>query len=570
MCKKPTYEELEQRIQELEGTKAERKETDITIQWHEESFKSLLNSIQAAVVVHGADTNIIASNAEAQSLLGSTENQLFGRKAIDPYWKFINTDGEKLPFEMYPVNQVLTHRRVLRDYTLGVCHPGREEIVWVLVNAKPEFNDKDDIEHIVVTFMDITESKKTKHKLQESEERYKALFDNMNNGVAIYSAINNGEDFVFIDFNKAGELIDNIKKNELIGNRVTKMFPMIEEFKLLDVFKRVWKTGNPDTFPVAQYKDNRISGWRENYVYKLPSEELVAVYSDETERKLAEQELYYTKLQLDTILCNIDSPIYIADIESYEILFMNTHMQELFGKDLTGNICWQSLHENMDGPCEFCTNSKLTDADGNPTGPIIWEHYNHILDRWYELHDHAIFWSEGRLVRMEIASDITARKQVDRQQKEINEILDKKVQDRTTNLEEMNSTLTVLLKKRVEDKNTLEKNIFTNYKSLISPLLKKLKNSLTKQKQLILMDIVEFTLEEFLHPFSQKLSNPMVNLTPAEIQIASMIKQGLSNKEMADILNNSVRTITNHRHNIRLKLGITNKKINLRSYLSSL
>lgn len=148
--------------------------------------------------------------------------------------------------------------------------------------------------------------------------------------------------------------------------------------------------------------------------------------------------------------------------------------------------------------------------------------------------------------------------------------LEEKVKERTVNLEEMNNALTVLLKKRDEDKNKLEKNIFTNYKSLISPFLFKLKNSLTKKNQQILMEIIESNLKEFLLPFSQKLSDPMVNFTPAEIQIASFIKHGSTTKEIAQTLNCSPRTIDAHRDNIRTKLKIKKKNINLRSFLLNL
>ncbi len=148
--------------------------------------------------------------------------------------------------------------------------------------------------------------------------------------------------------------------------------------------------------------------------------------------------------------------------------------------------------------------------------------------------------------------------------------LEEKVQERTVKLEEMNIALTVLLKKRDKDKNKLEENIFTNYKALISPLLLKLKNSLTRKDQQILIGIVESNLKEFLQPFSQKLSDPKVNFTPAEIQIASFIKQGITTKEIAQALNCSPRTIDTHRDNIRKKLNIKNKNINLRSFLLNL
>ncbi len=166
--------------------------------------------------------------------------------------------------------------------------------------------------------------------------------------------------------------------------------------------------------------------------------------------------------------------------------------------------------------------------------------------------------------------DISDRKQLELKQNQINQTLEKKVEERASELQEMNTALKVLLKKRDADKKELEEKIFTNYKTLITPFLDKLKNTLTTRNQKNLMNILESNLEEFSQPFSQKLSNPMVNLTPTEIQIASMIKQGLTNKEIAQTLNNSIRTITNHRQHIRLKLDLKNKKINLRSFLSTL
>lgn len=125
-------------------------------------------------------------------------------------------------------------------------------------------------------------------QLKESEIRYRTLFDNSKSGVAIYRSVRNGRDFHFVDFNRAGEKIDMIKREEVIGKSVLEIFPGIRDFGLFEVFQRVWETGEPESHPIAQYLDNRIAGWRENYVYKLPSGEIVAIYSDETARKQAE------------------------------------------------------------------------------------------------------------------------------------------------------------------------------------------------------------------------------------------------------------------------------------------
>jgi signal transduction histidine kinase len=128
--------------------------------------------------------------------------------------------------------------------------------------------------------------------LAESEARYKGIFEHTLNGVAVYRAVRNGDDFIFVDFNKGAEKIENIKRKDVIGKSVLEMFPSIKEFGLFDVFKRVWKTGVPEHFPLSIYKDERITGWRDNFIYKLPSGEVVAVYSDETEQKKSEAALH--------------------------------------------------------------------------------------------------------------------------------------------------------------------------------------------------------------------------------------------------------------------------------------
>jgi PAS domain S-box-containing protein len=125
-------------------------------------------------------------------------------------------------------------------------------------------------------------------ELKEHQAKFKALFDNVCSGVAIYEARNDGEEFVFVDFNPAAEEIDHIKKEELIGKSVTEVFPGVKEFGLFEVFQRVFKTGMPEHHPVSVYKDERIAGWRENYVDRLPSGQIVAIYDDVSARKHSE------------------------------------------------------------------------------------------------------------------------------------------------------------------------------------------------------------------------------------------------------------------------------------------
>jgi len=149
---------------------------------------------------------------------------------------------------------------------------------------------------------DITELILAEEKLARSESKYRAIFDNIKSAVAVYNAIDGGSDFVFKDFNHAAEEIEKIKMENVVGKKVTEVFPAVVEFGLMEVFKRVWETGKPEKHPVSIYKDERIEGWRENYVYKLPSDDIVAVYDDLTEIKQYEEELEQNQNRLRSLV----------------------------------------------------------------------------------------------------------------------------------------------------------------------------------------------------------------------------------------------------------------------------
>lgn len=124
------------------------------------------------------------------------------------------------------------------------------------------------------------------------------------------------------------------------------------------------------------------------------------------------------------VMDSLNALVYVADMESYEILFLNEFGRKQFG-DIIGNICWQSLQKGQNGPCTFCTNKYLLDEHGNPGDAYVWEFQNTVTGRWYFINDRAINWLDGRIVRIEVATDITARKQAEKSLQESNEILEK-------------------------------------------------------------------------------------------------------------------------------------------------
>jgi PAS domain S-box-containing protein len=141
---------------------------------------------------------------------------------------------------------------------------------------------------------------------------------------------------------------------------------------------------------------------------------------------------------------------------------------------------------------------------------------------------------------------------------------------KTRALEEMNAALRVLLKQREEDKNDLEERILASVKELVIPHLGELKKCLSGQTELTHVHILESNLQGIISPFAQKLSTQFLHLTQKEIQIANLIKEGKTTKEIARFMNLSKFAIDTHRAHLRNKLGLTNKKANLRTYLSSI
>ncbi len=147
---------------------------------------------------------------------------------------------------------------------------------------------------------------------------------------------------------------------------------------------------------------------------------------------------------------------------------------------------------------------------------------------------------------------------------------EEKLQGKVNNLEEVNNALRVLLKNREVDRDELEEKIIANVRELILPHFQKMRTTTLDFKQIACLDIIESNLQDIISPFSKKLTVQHMNLTPKELQIASLIKAGKTNREMAAFLNVSVGTVEFHRENIRTKLNLKNKKANLRSYLLSL
>ncbi|SEA42198.1 PAS domain S-box-containing protein [Flavobacterium gillisiae] len=147
---------------------------DASLAKSEERYRGLLDNLDAGIVVHAADTSVIMSNNKASELLGLSTEQILGKKAIDPIWKYLNDDNSIIDIEKHPISLILKTKEAVKNFTLGINHPNSDKIVWVLVNGFPVINQSNEITEIVISFIDITERKLMERELLKSKEQSEA------------------------------------------------------------------------------------------------------------------------------------------------------------------------------------------------------------------------------------------------------------------------------------------------------------------------------------------------------------------------------------------------------------
>ncbi|MBW1903074.1 MAG: PAS domain-containing protein [Deltaproteobacteria bacterium] len=252
-----------------------------------------------------------------------------------------------------------------------------------------------------------------------------------------------------------------------------------------------------------------------------------------------------------------DSELNVLEINAATLMLMpeGTRKKDIIGK----NFSELSPDSKQDGVYDKFLQAIKT---GNP---IIIEDFTPPPRFGEDVHLNVKAFKVGKGLGI-ILTDITERTRAERELRKREHELEHK----TVDLEEMNTALNVLLKKREKDKSELEENIISNVKELIEPYLEKMKNSRLDDRQKIYMDIIEANLNDIVSPFVRVLNTDFLALTHTEIQISNLVKRGRTTKEIAELLSLSAKTIASYREQIREKLGIKNRKINLRTYLISI
>lgn len=214
----------------------------------------------------------------------------------------------------------------------------------------------------------IQQVERQNEEIREKETRFRELFQNMNDGVAVFEAVDHGTDFLFRDINRASLDIEKIARVDVIGRRVTDVFPGVAAFGLLDVLRRVHETGVAEALSPRLYQDRRITGWRENFVYRLPTEEVVAVYRDVSAQMAAEDALRATLASTERL---IDAaPIALVVVARDQIIRrVNEVAARMLGMPAEFIVGRNWRDFAADSSDQTCTTSAeesvLTDAAGN-------------------------------------------------------------------------------------------------------------------------------------------------------------------------------------------------------------
>jgi PAS domain S-box-containing protein len=285
-----------------------------------------------------------------------------------------------------------------------------------------------------------------------------------------------------------------------------------------------------------------------------------------TDRMEAEERLRESEDRYRTIFETTGTATIIVE-EDTTVTLVNTEFEKLSGAPKEyweGRRSWKEfVHEKDLERVLHYHRQRRVDADSVPRNYEFC-----LVDKRGDVRDIIITISMIPGTRRSVASfvDITERKRAE-------ETLKKNERDlkgKTHELEELNAALRVLLKRREEDKLELENNVISNLKKLVMPYIEKIKKGRIEGNDLVSLNVIESNLKDIASPFASKLSSEYLSLTPKELQVAGLVKEGKTTKEIAEFMRVSPATVEIHRYHIREKLGLSRKKTNLRTYLSSL
>lgn len=519
---------------------------------------------------------ILYANREMAAMAGSSIQEILGKDIRDFFLKEENRDPLAPPTEW--------EGRGNRWEALLSGRGGVPRMTEVSVMTLKSERGK---RYRVIGAVDISEHKRMGIELAESERKYRLLVENIEE-FFFEQSIEGG----FVFFNEAMVRHSGFSREELrVMNFKDYIVPedwdRVEEF-----YAGILETGEPASGLLirGRMKDGSL------HYFAVRSN----LKTDETGRKvgfrsycrdvtaeiLYEREQQKREEQLKAIVAGSPIPTIVMD-KAHAIVHWNKACEELTGvrhAEMKGAEPFSSAYLKQPILSDFLIDGVSlkeistfyrSECRQSEVVKDAYEVEAYFPDlggggKWLFLTAVFLRDSEGLITgAIETLLDITAKKRAETDMRKMQEALEAKVMERTRELQDINTALEVLLKKRENDKKSLEDRVTFSIKEVIAPHIELLKRTHLDPQQAIHIEMLEQNFLEICSPFMQILSETIRKLTPSEIQIVNLIKQNKSSKQIAGFLGVSQRTVEFHRDNIRKKLGIKKKKQNLRIYLLS-
>ncbi len=378
-------------------------QSEKTLQYERDLIQGIMETSPAGIVRLDAGGNVVYANKRAQKILGLKKSDIAARTYNDPAWKITDFDGKEFPTENLPFVIVKKTEKPVFGIQHAIEWPHGERVL-LIINAAPLFNHEGGFDGVVATIDDITDKYQT-------EQNYQMLFREMIDGFALHEITCNDEkepvDYRFLAVNPSFERLTGLKADQIIDRSVLEVMPETEPY-WIERYGKVALTGTPMEF---ENYSRELDRYFQVTAFQPAPNQFACIFSDITERKQSEVALRESHERFLAVLDGIEASIFVADMKTHEILFMNKSMINAFHGDFTGKKCFEKLRGEKE-PCNFCANKHLIAGNGVPDGVSVWEDKNPITGAWYINHIRAIKWTDGRMVRIQIATDITEMREM--------------------------------------------------------------------------------------------------------------------------------------------------------------
>ena len=303
-----------------------RKNAEEALKDNELFLNNIQNTIPIPVFYKDTNWKYINVNDAWVSLFGYSKEQLKGKTVFDMYPREFAEQFFAKDNELFNSGGTQNYESKFID-----IHGVEHDLQFHKAVYK---NSQGEIAGLIGAAVDLTARKQAEASLKRNKERWESLFNNSPSAIAVYRAVDGGNDFVFTDYNLAAQKTDNLSRDEVVGKRLSELFPAAETLGILDAFRKVWQTGETRVVGNTFYKDDRIKGWRENIIYKLNTGEIVAIYTDTTNRVKAEIALHESEEKFHSLFENHAAVKLLLDADTGSIVDANHAAINYYGWSL--------------------------------------------------------------------------------------------------------------------------------------------------------------------------------------------------------------------------------------------